>query len=164
MSIDAVPEIGHREVIGQVLEVEVQWLQATGTMRCLKTGPSQRVLQMRRETEQRKRQTIQKQVQTQSGGRCKTARRKRLHDGVHEGHRERTVRRALGVPTASARLHQTFRCPLTTRHTANAAVAAGEQECRALLKELRRERAPEAKAEYAKHARIRTQVANRMAT
>ena len=42
--------------------------------------------------------------------------------------------------------------PTDHRHTADAAVAAGEQECRSLLKEN-----PEAKAEQEKHARIHTQ-------
>ena len=87
---------------------------------------------MRRETVQRKQRIIQKQVKTQSEGRCLTARRKRPHDGAHDGNRELTVRRALGVPTTSARPHPTSRpvnqykhvcvekCPLTTRHMTNA--------------------------------------------
>ena len=43
------------------------------------------------------------------------------------------------------------KCPLTTRHMANAAVAAGEQECRALLKELWRDVHPEADADHGQH-------------
>ena len=51
--------------------------------------------------------------------------------------------------------------PLFMRHMTNAAVAAvEEQECRALLKVLWRERAPE----HAKHARIRTQVGHQSRT
>ena len=65
-------------------------------MRCLKTGSSQRVVQMRREFAQRKQQIIQKRGQDPEG---RQARRKRRHDGDHEGNRERTVRRALGVPS-----------------------------------------------------------------
>ena len=53
---------------------------------------------------------------------------------------------------------------MTTRHMANAATAAGEHERRGLLKELWRERAPEAKAEHAKHARIRAQVGHQSRT
>ena len=78
--------------------------------------------------------------------------------GLAKDSRERTVRRALGVPATSARLHQTCRpvgqnkhvcvekCPLTTRNMAKAAVAAIEQECRTLLKELWRDPDPEAKS------------------
>ena len=40
------------------------------------------------------------------------------------------------------------------RHMADAAVAAEEEECRALLEELWRECTPEAKAEHAKHDHI----------
>ena len=131
-------------------------------MRCLKTRSSQRIVQIRLEIVQRKKQIIQKKVKTRSEGRCKTARRKRPHGEAHDGNRERTVRRALGVPNTSARLHQTSRlvnqykhvcaemCPLTTRHVANAEVAAGEQECRALLKELWRDAHPKAETEHLK--------------
>ena len=111
--------------------------------------------------------------------------RKDLTMDPHFGGHERTVRRALGVPSTSEMLHQTRgpvnqckyvcaeKCPLTMRHTAersgdscgepmrhmaNAAVApAEEQECRALLEELRWETSPETEAEHARHGRIHAQ-------
>ena len=74
-------------------------------------------------------------------------RRKDLTMELHDGNRERTVRRALGVTSTGARLHQACwpvdhnehvcveKCPLITRHMADATVAAAEeQEHRSLLK------------------------------
>ena len=72
-------------------------------------------------------------------------RRKELTTKPHDGNREWTVRRALGVTSTGARIHRQAKracqrvkkCPLTMRHMANAAVAkAEEQERRSLLRSL----------------------------